>query len=100
MRRTLKKVLKDCATGIDGETYDVVRVLVILACVELLILQAKYLFITHEFSAQDFGVGFGAILAAGGAALGFKERTEPRPANTERVQDNEAPDNKEISGPS
>ena len=32
-----------------------------------------------HFDVQQFGMGFGAVLAAAGAALGMKKDTEPKP---------------------
>lgn len=74
----MMKLLKDCFTTADGESFDVGRVLWAQGVVVFLGL-AIYSVVgqDHPFDMQGFGIGLGATLAAGGAALGFKAKTEP-----------------------
>ena len=74
----MMKLLKDCFTTADGESFDIGRVLWAQGVVVFLGL-AIYSVVSqgHPFDMQAFGIGLGATLAAGGAALGFKAKTEP-----------------------
>ncbi len=74
----MMKLLKDCFTAADGDSFDIGRVLWAQGVMVFLGL-AIYSVVGqgHSFDMQAFGIGLGATLAAGGAALGFKARTEP-----------------------
>lgn len=73
------KVIDHTLTGIDGETYDPARICLALGINVFLFLEIYNTVYLHQpFNAQDFGIGFGAILAAGGAAIGLKAKTEPQ----------------------
>jgi hypothetical protein len=74
----MMKLLKDCFTTADGESFDIGRVLWAQGVIVFLGL-AIYSVVGQgrPFDMQAFGIGLGAALAAGGAALGFKARTEP-----------------------
>ncbi|MDE2022024.1 MAG: amino acid ABC transporter substrate-binding protein [Patescibacteria group bacterium] len=71
------KFIKDCITGIDGESYDVGRVLWIAAFIVGLGLEVYAVFAKTTFDLQQYGIGVGALLAAGGVALKLKASTEP-----------------------
>jgi hypothetical protein len=72
------KVIDHSLTGIDGETYDPARICMALGINVFMFLSVyNTVFLGNAFVAQDFGIGFGAILAAGGAAIGLKSKTEP-----------------------
>lgn len=69
------KVIKDCITGIDGESFDVGRVLLASGVIVFLGLSIYH----HEkFDPMDFGAGLGGILVGGGAGIGMKSKTEPK----------------------
>lgn len=74
----MTKLLRDCFTGVDGQTWDIGRILWAKGVVVFLWL-ATYTVVCQKkpFDLTSFGVGLGAVLAAGGAALGMKARTEP-----------------------
>ncbi|MHB8252793.1 MAG: amino acid ABC transporter substrate-binding protein [Acidiferrobacter sp.] len=74
----MMKLLKDCFTTADGESFDIGRVLWAQGVMVFLGL-AIYSVVGqgHPFDMQGFGIGLGATLAAGGAALGLKAKTEP-----------------------
>lgn len=75
----LQTVIIHCLTGIDGVTYDIARICLALGINAFLGLEIYNTTILHvPFDAQSFGIGFGAILAAGGAAIGMKKETEPK----------------------
>ena len=66
-------------TGRDNSTVDLGRVLWAVLTLTLAVLEAHAaLWRLQPFDPVAFGGGAAAILAAGGAALGFKAATEPR----------------------
>ena len=71
-------MIKQLLTGKDNKTYDIVRVSLLFGIMHLIALSA-YDVIAHasHFNIQEFGLGFGAIIGAAGAALGLKKDTEP-----------------------
>jgi hypothetical protein len=71
------KFLKDILTGIDGESYDVGRVLWALSVLIGLGLSVYSTVFKVAFDLQQYGIGAGALLAAGGAGLWAKAKTEP-----------------------
>jgi len=75
----MRKMIKDSLTGVDGESFDIVRVLsalVILVALGLTIYVVVYK--DTPFDIQSYGIGIGTIFAALGAALKLKENTEPK----------------------
>jgi hypothetical protein len=73
----IKSIIKDLATGIDGESYDVGRVLWALGALAFLGMSIYAVIHTGAFDAMGFGAGYGGVLGGGGAALGMKSKTEP-----------------------
>lgn len=73
----IKRIIKDCATGIDGVTFDVARIGGMLALVAHAGLTGVHLALHGAFDPLAFGTGAGAIIAAAGAAVGMKAHTEP-----------------------
>ena len=71
------KFINDILTGIDGESYDVGRLLWVLAFVIGMGLEIYSVITGTKFDLQAYGVGVGALLLTGGAALGLKSGTEP-----------------------
>ena len=70
--------LKDIVTGIDGVSYDVVRVLAVIAVAEALGLAAYVVVYKGQaFDMQSYGIGLGAIFVSVGVALKLKQDTEP-----------------------
>lgn len=76
-RPTVKKFLKDITTGIDGKTYDAIRVYMLLGVIVFLGCTTWHLYDDNIFSFIEFGTGLAAIFAGGGAGIGFKQKTEP-----------------------
>ena len=79
----LSKVLKDMLTGIDGESYDLVRVNGLISAV----LPHVYIIKNNIMDGkpldfQAYGIGMAAIYVAVGTALKLKESTEP-PASSQ-----------------
>jgi hypothetical protein len=72
---TFTKILKDCMTICDGETYDIVRIGMILTCTVYLGLSiANY----DDFNPEAFGAGIGFLFTGGSAGLLIKDKTEPK----------------------
>ena len=77
MREKIFKFIKDCITGIDGQTHDVGRVLWIVAFLVGIGLAIAGFWTGKQFDLQAYGLGVGALLVAGGASLKLKATTEP-----------------------
>ena len=73
----LSTVLKHCATGLDGVTFDFVRVGGMLAIVGHIGVTIAHFVVHGIFEPTAFGIGAGAILSAAGAGVGLKAKTEP-----------------------
>lgn len=86
----ISRVIKDWFTGIDGESYDVGKALWVLASVQFCILAGWAIVVNKQpFNALEYGGGLGLVLAAGGAAISLKAKTEPEgpPAQKSSVQE-------------
>lgn len=83
MWESIKKIIKDCCTGIDGTTYDPARVVGYGSAATLVIAYAFALVIRAiggQFDAQAAGIGSAALLggvAAVGGGVALKSKTEP-----------------------
>lgn len=72
------RVIKDWFTGIDGQSYDVGKALWVLASVMFCVLAGWAIVVNkQDFDPLGYGGGLAAVLAAGGAAIGMKAKTEP-----------------------
>lgn len=74
---TCARLLSDMFTGIDNATYDVGRLMWALGCIAYIGLSAYHCIVHGVFDAPSWGLGFGGVLAGGGAALKLKQGTEP-----------------------
>lgn len=74
----VKQFLTDCLTGIDGQSFDIGRVLWSLSFVVGMGLEIYSVIEGKQFDLQAFGIGVGALLLAGGGALKLKSTTEPQ----------------------
>lgn len=79
----VKKVIKDCATGLNGEDYDPARVIgygiIVVGSLIFLGLSIYDTIKTGKFDYAGFATGFGSIgltLASAGAGVWFKKDTE------------------------
>lgn len=70
------KFLNDLFTEADNATFDMKRLLWAVGVVTGLGFQGYAIFKGQTFSIQDFGIGLGAMLAAGGAALSMNAKSE------------------------
>ena len=64
-------------TGKDNETIDIGRILWALGVLVFFGMSVYSAYKGQAFDAVAWGTGFSAVLVAGGAALGFKSKTEP-----------------------
>jgi len=71
------KIIRDCFTGKDNETYDIVRIVYFISCSVYFLLSILETFHGHDFKPVEFGTGLGLITTAAGGALALKHRTEP-----------------------
>lgn len=72
--------LKDISTSRDGESFDVVRVGIIVSVAALLFLTGWDVIANKaHFAALEFGGGVAAILFGGGFGIGAKVKDEPHP---------------------
>lgn len=72
----MNKFIKDCFTTHDGQSWDIGRVLWAVSVLTFLGCAIYALYKGQAWDAVGFGTGAGLVLAAGGAALGFKKGTE------------------------
>lgn len=74
--------LKQLLTLSDNATYDIIRVLSVIAFIQYLVSEAFVLYKTMVFDAQSFGIGLGAVIAGIGVALKFNPDTGGQNAAT------------------
>lgn len=73
---TFKKFLKDCLTGKDNETFELIRVVTVGSLMVFWSLSTIDVIYTHDFEYQQFGIGNASILAAAGLGIKFKRKTD------------------------
>ena len=73
----MSHILQNLFTGKDNETLDIGRVLWALSVITFLIMGVYSIRRGHSPDFLAYGTGLAALLAAGGAALGLKAKTEP-----------------------
>ena len=78
MNLKLPSWLNDVLTTRDGESFDVIRVGMVLSGAVLLGLAIFNVVANRQpFDALNFGSGVAALLAGGGAGIGMKAKDEP-----------------------
>lgn len=80
------KIVRDCFTGKDNETYDIVRIVYFISCIVYFVLSFIETFHGHDFEPVQFGTGLGLITGAAGAALGLKHKAEPEPVQIKNTK--------------
>jgi len=78
----IKQHLLNLFSGKDNKTLDLGRVLWFKGSVVFSALSIYHVWKTGTFDFVAFSTGFGAILAAGGAAIWAKKDTEPSNGST------------------
>ena len=74
---SLKQLILDTFTGKDNKTIDVGRILWASSVLSFLGMGFYGIYKGQAVDYIAFGTGCAALLAAGGAALGMKAKTEP-----------------------
>lgn len=73
----MKKWLTDMFTEPDNKTICPVRIIAILGSLQYLGMAGANYYQHHIFDAQNYAIGFGALLGGIGVALGLKKDTKP-----------------------
>ena len=76
-------LLRQTFTGADNKTLDIGRILWALSVLSFLSMGFYGIFKGQVMDYLAFGTGVAAVLAAGGAALGFKAKAEPQKESEE-----------------
>ena len=82
---SLKQLILDTFTGKDNKTIDVGRVLWASSVLSFLGMGFYGIYKGQAMDYIAFGTGAAALLAAGGAALGMKAKTEPGQKDNENL---------------
>ena len=78
MARRKAGFFKQIITGVDCETYDLVRILILLGCLFFLVVNGYILWLKGTIDLLNFAIGYTTIMAGGSAGLLFKQNTEPQ----------------------
>ena len=73
------RITKDLSTESDGESFDIVKVMMILGCF-VLFFGVIYAMVVKgaPFSPTEFSIGLTTILAGGSAGIRIKETTDQK----------------------
>lgn len=75
----MKKILRDCLTGADNKTFDVLRILSVIAILVYFTCSLLTLVVDSEqWEPVRFAEGYGIIIVAVSASLRIKHDTEPK----------------------
>lgn len=74
----IAKLIRDCLTCADNETFDQTRVLSVMSFFSYYGLSFMSAWLNHPWSAMDFSGGIAAMTVAFGINLRLKHRTEPK----------------------
>ena len=77
----LRKLCKDILTGVDNETYDISRVLCLMAHGIYFALAIASFVIEKPWAPLDFASGIGTMAVGFGVNLHLKRATEPGAGN-------------------
>ena len=80
MTDKIKKFLNDLFTETDNHTFDLAKVLALLAVINGLVLTVyEVVWKNTSFNFQDYGVGVGLLFGGLAAVLTFKKETNDKP---------------------
>lgn len=74
---SLKTIILQAFTGKDNQTVDIGRVLWAISVLSFVVMGFAGVYKGQVTDYLQYGSGIAAVLAAGGAAIGFKGKTEP-----------------------
>ena len=75
-------LIKNLFTGVDNQTFDLGRLLWAKMALVYSGITIYHVYKTGVFDYQNWAIGAGAILAAGGGSLALKAATEPKSSNS------------------
>lgn len=75
----MANILRELFSGKDNKTLDVGRILWAMSILSFLGMGFYGIYSDQVIDFLAYGTGLSGLLAAGGAALGFKRQTEPDP---------------------
>jgi hypothetical protein len=71
--------IKHILTGIDGESYDVARVMGVAGVLFFMGMTCwNVMYKGMPFDYVNWGIGFGSVMGSMGIAIKLKEKTEPQ----------------------
>jgi hypothetical protein len=73
----MNTMVKDILTGIDGQSYAIVKVLGFAVVALFMLIEIVAFFTGKPFDALAYGAGAGAAIAAMGVAIKLSEKSEP-----------------------
>ena len=73
----MKQFLKDCLTGIDGQSYAIIKVLGFAVVVVFIGLEIAAFIFSKAFDGTAYGLGAGAAITAMGIAINLANKQEP-----------------------
>lgn len=79
LMQTASNFFKNILTEADGESHDIMRILLLVGCLGTLVMAIIQVVKSGSFSATDFGAGYGGLMAAGGAGMGVRAKFEKKP---------------------
>jgi hypothetical protein len=83
----MRKFFHDLFTGPDNDTYDIGRFLWFQSIQAFIIISFYTIYMGGDLDPIAWGTGLGALLAAGGAAIGLKANSEPKLGDHERREE-------------
>jgi hypothetical protein len=81
IRNAIGRFLKDISTTADGESFDVIRVTVILAGLAFVFCAIWDCVVNRHFNGLEVGGGFGTMAGGAGFGIGQKVKDEPPVSN-------------------
>lgn len=75
----VSKFFKNILTEVDGESHDIMRILLLLGSIGMLVMAAISVVKSGAFNATEFGAGYGGLMAAGGVGMGARATGEKKP---------------------
>jgi hypothetical protein len=75
----VKTVFVHISTGIDGESFDIARIMGIVGVLFFMAMTVwNCLYKGQTFDYVNWGIGFGSVMGSMGIAIKLKEKTEPQ----------------------
>lgn len=75
----MRKIIKDCFTGSDNETYSLLKISFAVIQIVYIACTIWDCYLTHDFKMLEFAGGETGIIAAFGGALRLSKDLQPGP---------------------